>query len=538
MADMRIGGLASGMDIDSLVSDLMKAERMPLDKLEQKKQYMEWQRDDYREINKMLLDLDTTIFEDLVLSDTYSQKTVSVSDSSAVSIKNVSSTTDFSGSIEVKSLAEAATMFSSADIRSDLTDPTSFDSSKSLSEQLGVSAGQTITIKAIKDDGTLQTTDEAFEYTIKSTDSLNDIISKINAESGVSMFYDSHTGRISVTAKNSGDNTTGTMNEIELSALNADKTTGGNFFTKLSLEANNVAAAATDTTIIDPITGNPTTVKAGTVGSNAVITYNGLITQRTSNTFNINGFDITLKNVTEPDKAVTFSSTADVDAITEKIVKFVDEYNKLIEKVNGELNEKRYRDYQPLTAEQKKAMEEKDIELWEEKARSGTLRNDSVLSSAINKMRSDFYSPVSGLAGFNQLAQIGITTTNKYLDGGKLTIDEDKLKEEIAKDPNAIYQLFAKDGDKTEEKGIAERLRDTLKATMESIEKKAGKSTSTNNAFSIGKNLNSMEDQIARFQDRLIQVEDRYWRQFTAMEKAIQQANQQSAYLMQQFGGM
>jgi flagellar capping protein FliD len=513
---MRIGGLASGMDIDSLVSDLMKAESIPLDKLEQKKKYMEWQRDDYREINKMMLDLDTTVFEDLILSDTYSQKTVSVSDSSAVSVKNVSSTTDFSGSIEVTNLATAATMFSSDAISTD----TSFDPSESLSSQLGVIAEQTITIKAINKDGTLQTDKEDFELTIKPTDSLDDVISKINAGSGVSMFFDSHTGRISATAKNTGNNASG--EEINLSST-------GDFFAKLKLNANNIDASNTK-----GADGNA----LGTEGTNAKFTYNGLETERASNTFNINGFDITLKNVTEIGSTVTFSSTADVDKITEKIVKFVDEYNKLIEKVNGKLNEKRYRDYQPLTEEQKKDMDEKTIELWEEKARSGTLRSDSVLSSSINKLRSNFYSPVSGLTGINQLAEIGITTTRNYLDGGKLTIDEDKLKEAISKDPNAIYQLFTKEGETTAEKGIARRLRDTLKATMESVEEKAGKATSTNNTFSIGRNLNNMEDQIERFQDRLIQVEDRYWRQFTAMEKAIQQANQQSTYLMQQFGGM
>ena len=35
----------------------------------------------------------------------------------------------------------------------------------------------------------------------------------------------------------------------------------------------------------------------------------------------------------------------------------------------------------------------------------------------------------------------------------------------------------------------------------------------------------------------LISVENRYWKQFTAMEKAIQQMNAQSAWLAQQFGG-
>jgi flagellar hook-associated protein 2 len=527
---MRIGGLASGMDIDSLVVDLMKAERMPLDKLEQKKQYTEWQRDDYREINKMMFDFDSLIFDDLILNDTYSQKTVTVSNPSAVSIKNVNSTTDLSGSIAVESLATAATMHSKDKITNTVDSTKSFDPSKSLGDQFGITE-QTITIKAIKQDGTLQNNEDDFELTIKATDSLNDVISKINAGSGVSMFYDSHTGRLSVTANNSGNNTTGSGNEIELSATNADGSVG-DFFTKLNLEPDNVTTALdADGKLV------------GTEGSNAVFTYNGLKTERSSNTFNINGFEITLKNTTGTDTNgnpinATFSSTADVDAITEKIVKFVDEYNKLIDKINGELNEKRYRDYQPLTDEQKKEMDEKTIELWEEKARSGTLRNDSVLSSALNQMRSDFYSPVSGLSGLDQLAQLGITTTKDYLNGGKLNIDPDKLKEAISKDPNAIYQLFTKEGETTAEKGIARRLRDTLKATMDSIEEKAGKTTSTNDTFSIGKTLNSMEDQIERFQDRLIQVEDRYWRQFTAMEKAIQQANQQSAYLMQQFGGM
>lgn len=41
---IRISGLASGMDIDDIVSKLMKTERVPLDKLTQKKQTLEWQR--------------------------------------------------------------------------------------------------------------------------------------------------------------------------------------------------------------------------------------------------------------------------------------------------------------------------------------------------------------------------------------------------------------------------------------------------------------------------------------------------------------
>jgi flagellar hook-associated protein 2 len=42
---------------------------------------------------------------------------------------------------------------------------------------------------------------------------------------------------------------------------------------------------------------------------------------------------------------------------------------------------------------------------------------------------------------------------------------------------------------------------------------------------------------MTRFEDRLQMVENRYYRQFGAMEAAIQRSNQQSAYLMNSFGG-
>ena len=48
---MRITGFASGLDTDTIIRDLMKAERAPLDKLFQKKEWMSWQRDAYRDVN-------------------------------------------------------------------------------------------------------------------------------------------------------------------------------------------------------------------------------------------------------------------------------------------------------------------------------------------------------------------------------------------------------------------------------------------------------------------------------------------------------
>ena len=65
--------------------------------------------------------------------------------------------------------------------------------------------------------------------------------------------------------------------------------------------------------------------------------------------------------------------------------------------------------------------------------------------------------------------------------------------------------------------------------------KKLEKVFQRNNQFTIGKQLNSLNNQIDRFEDRMTALETRYYNQFTAMEKAIQKANSQSANLSQYF---
>jgi flagellar hook-associated protein 2 len=498
---MRVGGLASGMDTDQIISDLMKAERIPLDKLNQKKQYLEWQRDDYREMNSQMLNFSNMIFDGVMKQATYIQKTVNISNPNDLSIKNLASTSDFNGTIKVEKMATSATMYGKEV-------DAGFDPKKKLSESLGLTGEQTIKIKAINVDGTMQEkfTEIVFDPT---ADTMESLLSKINSKTGVTMFYDEKTKQMSVMSKNSGSG--GMEAEIQLD---------GEFFEKMKLDKTNVLAESDG---------------RGTKGENAIFTYNGMKTERSSNTFVINGVEITLKNASNTN--VTFASSPDVDKIMESIVKFVDEYNKLIEKVNGEVNKSKFRDFQPLTSEQKKDMSEDEIKLWEEKARSGTLRNDSVLTSGLNQMRTDLYTSVSGgTKDANQLTQIGIKTSSNYLDRGKLIIDESKLKEAISKDPNAIYELFAKNGTTSSEQGIARRMRDTLKTTMTNVEKKAGKASAVDDTFMIGKLLKNMDSQITRFEERMKQVESRYWSQFTAMEQAVQRANSQSAYLMQQFG--
>ncbi|WP_213997232.1 flagellar filament capping protein FliD, partial [Tepidanaerobacter syntrophicus] len=212
-------------------------------------------------------------------------------------------------------------------------------------------------------------------------------------------------------------------------------------------------------------------------------------------------------------------------------------YNETIDLINGKLSEQRYKDYTPLTQEQRSAMSEDEIKLWEEKAKSGLLRSDSILNNIVNNLRSAVSTPVAGLPkGLNSLSSIGITTSN-WKEKGKLYVDEDKLRAAITQDPDSITKLFNSSGDNYSSQGVATRVYDILKSGINDITQKAGGGEYQIYDDSVlGKKITETEDRISALEEQLKQTEDRYWSKFTAMEQAVQYANQQSMWISMQFG--
>lgn len=506
---MRITGLASGIDTESIIRDMMKVQRMPLDRIFQRKQYMEWQRDDYRTINRKLNDMSNKTFDTIMKKSTFLAKTVSVSNPDAVSVKSINATSDFSGTISIERLASQATMQSTDRIDT----AAGFDTSKTMNE-LGFTGTASITINAIGADGQMPAASEAKTITFDpAVDSMNTVLNKINSETDVSAFYDSFTGKIAITAKNSGD-AKDAPNNIDYSEIEVS----GGLATFFKLNTDNLVAGTN-----------------GKAGVNSKFTFNGLTTERTSNSFQMNGFEITLKqNTTTP---VSFSSSPDTDSVLSAVVNFVNDYNKLIEELNSKIREPKYRDFLPLSTEQKSDMKEKEIELWEEKSKSGTLKNEPILSSMLQQMRNALNGAVEGELGTIRLSDIGITTSKDYSDKGKLVIDETKLREAINSNTNAVFEVFAKTGTTEAEKGLAERFRKVIDDSRKKVLEKAGSVGSIDNSFTLGRTLKGFDNQIDRFEVRLQMIESRYYRQFGAMEAAIQKANQQSGFIMNSFGG-
>ncbi|MHB8184112.1 MAG: flagellar filament capping protein FliD, partial [Candidatus Desulforudaceae bacterium] len=175
-------------------------------------------------------------------------------------------------------------------------------------------------------------------------------------------------------------------------------------------------------------------------GTNAVLNINGLDIVRATNEFTVNDVNFTPKG----SGTATVTVRGDTESVFQSIKAFIDGYNSLLDQFNGKLQEKRFQDYLPLLEDDpaRENLTEKQIDQWQEKARSGLLRGDSILDSIVTRLRNDVFSSVSGLdPSLNHLTQIGIKIGSRE-ERGKLVIDEAKLRAAIEQDPEGVARIF------------------------------------------------------------------------------------------------
>ncbi len=284
-------------------------------------------------------------------------------------------------------------------------------------------------------------------------------------------------------------------------------------------------------------------------GINAKLTINGVVTERSSNNFTVNGINFELLSKT--DKIETISTTRNTDTIFDGIKSFVEEYNALIKDLNGLVDAKEeYKEYPPLTDAQRKDMSKSEIDAWEKKAQTGLLKGDSDIGSFLSQMRLALYQKPNG-AKYG-LYDIGIETSKEWQERGKLTIDEDKLKKMISNDPTAIQELFTYSkttvvNGKTVPDG-PQGIATTFKAVIEKTANKSSGSPGTlvllagidgtasdkNNRLS--DQMNKMNEKIKALKVQYEKEKSRYWREFNNMEKVLANLSSQSGWLTQQFG--
>ncbi|MEA5136624.1 MAG: flagellar filament capping protein FliD [Candidatus Fimivivens sp.] len=274
------------------------------------------------------------------------------------------------------------------------------------------------------------------------------------------------------------------------------------------------------------VTGGLTTVEQG---SNAVVMINGVEIERNTNSFTVDGVSLTL--LTETDTPSTITVTQNTDRIYDTVVKFVDDYNKLINNMNELLDaDPTYKKYAPLTTEQEDEMSEKQVEKWETKAKEGLLRNDSTLSGVLASMRRTLYTKPEGSMA---LYDLGITTSYFGTKDNLTISDPTKLKSLIAENPDAIMKLFT-----DTDTGLATMLNDALSDAARtstvnpgSLVRIAGATGKTDTSSSIYKQVRDIKSNLKNLETKYQKEYKRYWAKFNSMESLISNMNSSSSWL-------
>ena len=506
---MRIGGIASGFDTGMMVRDLMRAERMPIEKIFQQKQLLEWKQESYRDLNKTLFSFRDKLF-DLRLQGTFNSKAAVSSNENAIGVTASISAVKGIYEVTVSNLASGVSRASTAEM------PKVYDSENQKNKTLFKQFEEEFQSRGFEEGGevtdiSFTLNDKEFTFNIFS-DTIYNVVSQINSESqGVSASYDSTHNRFFITTTSTGSEAKIEITDDVSSFLATDSNPEG-YESMLRLNIVNGEVYVGQDVLYD--FGDAQGLKSST------------------NTATINGLILTFKE--KGDTLITVSN--DTEAAFDKIKYFIDTYNQLIEDLNSKLSEQSYRDFPPLNEEQKKEMSEKEIDIWEAKAKSGLFGGDRILMNLATNMRRFISDTIAIDSEYNSLSQIGISTRS-WQEGGKLHIDEAKLRQVLAEDTEGVRSLFTSSSENISEQGIARRLYDIVLLGAEQITEKAGRETGLaliDNSF-IGKRISGLNDRINIWENRLIQIENRYWKQFTQMERVLNEMNNQSMWLSQQF---
>lgn len=285
-------------------------------------------------------------------------------------------------------------------------------------------------------------------------------------------------------------------------------------------------------------------------GQDAVISLNGAEFTSNTNNFSINGLTImanSVSAVTGTDAAgnkiyatTNITTADDVDGIYDTIKNFLKEYNALIKEMDTLYNAESAKDYEPLTSEEKDSLSEEEVEKWETKIKDALLRRDGDLNTLISSFKMTMLSSYEVNGKKYSLSSFGISTLGYFLSGenekGVYHIDgdedddntssnTDKLKAAIASDPQSVVGFFT-------------QLITDFQSKLDNIMAR----TDYRSRYKVydDKRLQTEYDdytkKIKDQEEKLADLEDRYYDQFATMEKAMSNLSSQQNYISSLFG--
>lgn len=512
----RITGLATGMDIDALVSSEMAPYKQKITTKQQSKTILEYKQKMYRECITDGAKLYDSYFDILKSNNLISDKSYSAikfksSNESTVTAKALSGKAIKDNySVSVEALATAPKMTLKVSDLDKLTDKSLTINYNGQSKTIDLSA---VIDSDAKDKNSL----------------LNNALKETLDSLGLKGTYSEFAGGIVIESKTLGRNLgDGSENSFAL-------TSGGNELLKSTTGTNLKATITSSNGTIKY--GDPETAGVKVSSLNNVVVDNiQFFMNETTVTEDANGKKV--------DNSVKLSGSNDASETADKIIKFIDEYNNLILKMTKFTNDKHDRSYNPLTDDQKKDMSENEVKLWNEKVQTGLLHRDTMLTSILTQMKSALNTQVSGCS--LSLENIGISPVKDYgSKNGTYTVDEETLVAALEENPEEVMKLFnnvsdsTNDVKKNNESGIMQRLKSVLNdnfksSTKSALIQKVGIEGSDSNA-DITKELSKYTTSITKMQKELATKEQKLYSKYSKLETAMNKYNTQLSQLQSAF---
>lgn len=282
-------------------------------------------------------------------------------------------------------------------------------------------------------------------------------------------------------------------------------------------------------------------------GCDSEIYLNGIKYTGSSNSYSINGLNITAQVVTDTDgkasdaNAINITTSTDTQGIYDKIKDFLSQYNSLINEITSLYNADSAKGYEPLTDDEKDAMSDTEVEKWEQKIKDSLLRRDDNLESLMSAMTSAMSGAVEVNGKKMYLSNFGIKTLgylnapanqqNAYhIDGDEDDANSsgnaDKLMTAITNDPDTVINFM---------QGLADNLYKSVHTKMQSSS--LSSIYTVYNDKEMASEYSDYTDLIKKWEEKLQDKEDYYYKKFSSMETALSKLNSQTSSLSGLFGG-
>lgn len=189
---MRLSGLMSGMDTESLISQLVEAKSSKLNKTKKAQIKANWKQDAWKDLNTKLKNLQSKYISNMRFVSSYSKKTTKVSNPNAASVITGSGAVNSVQSLEISQLAKTGYL-TGAELKDASGKKADYTALTKLSD-LGITGNGTFSVKSGSGN---------VDIAVDGDTTISDVLTKIK-DAGLNASFDTKTQRFFISAKESG----------------------------------------------------------------------------------------------------------------------------------------------------------------------------------------------------------------------------------------------------------------------------------------------------------------------------------------------